>query len=323
MHFSFVPIFFILLGCFVTNADEWGNTNEELNLQKNLEQCLSERQSLMNENQDLRRQIETHADVPVVCAIDKEEYDDMKRKYDDLLKQVEETKTAHKNRVKSLIKTIKEHKEDSEKFKKQFESYRDRFLEASEKHSKADRRVREMEIASQHTYVNITLIRQDTARFIGEMIDKSISFTEDMIENQYIMSGYQKIVVPVETAIKTFYAKHLARHIDRLYRYLRSFSSFEGTRRSLIHVLRDGSKMFLNYLEITRGTKALRRSPRLIRLLLKLCTSFERYSQQYVDNTAKVVIVYFIWRLFVLPIFSVFVFAFKRFAVQEKKVDNV
>lgn len=321
MYFAWLPIFFIV--CLVASADEWGNTDEELNLHKNLEKCLSERQSLLDENQNLRHEIETHVEVPAVCAIDKEEYEDLERKYGALLKQVEETKTSHQNRVKSLIKTIKEHKEDSEKFKKQYESYRDRFLDASEKYTKADRRLREMEIASQHTYVNITLIGQDTARFIGKMIDKSISFTEDMVENQHIMNIYHKVVVPVESAIKIFYSKHISKHVDRLYRSLRSFPAFEGARKSSIYILRDSSKMMLKYLEITRGSKVLRCSPRLVRLLFQLCTSFERHSQQYVDNAVKLVIGYSVWRLLVLPFLAVIVFAFKRVLGQEKKVDRI
>jgi hypothetical protein len=327
MHFPLVPVFIILLRYFVVSADEWGNTDEELNLQKNLDQCLSERQSLMDENQSLRHKIETHVEVPIVCAIDKEEHEELKRKYDELLKQIEETRTSHQNRVKSLVKTIKEHKEDSERFKKQFESYRDRFLDASEKHTKADRRLRELEIASQNTYVNITLIRQDTVRVLGQMMDKSISFTEEMIENEYVVKGYHTIIVPIETAIKSFYSKHLAVHVERLYTFLRSYHTFEGARRSLIHALRDGSKIILNYLEISRGSKVLRRSPRLIRLLFKVCTSVQRHSQQYVDNAVKLVLVYSMWRVFVLPIvlpiIGVILFAIKRIGGRGKKCDTL
>lgn len=305
------------------SADEWGNTDEELNLERNLEQCLSERQSLLDENQSLRHKIETHVEVPVVCAIDKEEHEELKRKYDELLEQIEETKTSHQNRVKSLVKTIKEHKQDSERFKKQFESYRDRFLDASEKHTKADRRLREMEIASQNTYVNITLIRQDTVRFLGHMIDKSISFTEEMIENEYAVKGYHNIILPIETTIKSFYSKHLAVHVDRLYKYLRSYHAFEGARRSLIHILRDSSKITLNYLEISRGSQALRRSPRLIRFLHKVCTSFERHSQQYVDNAIKLVLIYSMWRVVVLPIIGVILSVLKRIVGRRKKCDTL
>lgn len=173
-------------------------------------------------------------------------------KYNHLLEEIESMKISHNKRIKTLTNSIKEYKDESDKFKRQFESYRDRYESVMEKNTEMDRRLRQMHMESQRTYVNTTLIHQNTVRWICKACDDLLYFVEtSIVQHEWVQTTYIKVIHPIiHIVIVDPYKAYADHHIQRTYQYLRSsFPTFEMLRHSLISIVRDGSRVLLKYLE--------------------------------------------------------------------------
>ncbi len=222
------------------------------------------------------------------------------------LTNLEESKSKltskHTQKVKELRSQIANINQDLENQKRIVRSTQDRFHDTSEKLTNVDRELLQMHIRAQRTYVNMTLVKEDSMHFVMKNVDRVIVFGEDILTHgktqevyTQVKKGCRKAVLdPIMPVLESYVFPNLI----LVEKQIKKYDAVEGVRRLMISIVENVSTVGMNYLDLTNSAATTRAGPRrLRRKLMGVFRNGKRNAEYGVDMAMRFGMLYVGYKL--------------------------
>lgn len=247
--------------------------------------------------------------------------------YEELLKKVASCETKHGKiekkhaaKVKELRNQIAIMNKELGQTKKAVRATQDRYHDAREEMTSLDRELRMMHIRSRSTYFNTTLMKEDAVRTLHKTMDKSVKVAEDFIASKKTQSVYKKVktaIVQLVDPMIPLYKKYILPQIEMIGKELRAIDAIEGVRLLVISMIEDGSRIGLNYIELTQDNNGGPR--RFYSRLLRVLKYTRKNAGTVVGSACQLFLAYLGYKLFFL-VLRTFIFCISLpFSVKRTK----
>mmetsp|Transcript_27299 Transcript_27299/g.40349 ORF Transcript_27299/g.40349 Transcript_27299/m.40349 type:complete len:391 (+) Transcript_27299:110-1282(+) len=220
------------------------------------------------------------------------------------LESLEEKKSMlHKNQMaktKKLNEEIKSLERKLESAEKRHKSMQDRYHDERERVTDLDKDLRHMRHEAMKTYVNATLMKEDSFIFISKKMDKTIEFVEEIMAKRQVRDAKNIVLEQTTPAMKNvemFYNDHVAQYISDLKKRLRDVTAVEATRLFLVSVVEQLGKTSLDYMELTalsppRGTRR-----RAQKIFMRAMRYAKHNGEKVVNNSAFICFIYVVLKV--------------------------
>jgi len=218
------------------------------------------------------------------------------------------TKASHDQKTKNLRSEIKDLDADLKKQKISSKKIQDKQKDDREKISKLESELRRMHVASQRTYVNTTLMVEDTIKLISRSFDKSLDLADGAMvhpKTRQAKAWVAQKTSPIVSVGKSIYGAHLASRVDAIQKKLSEIDAVEGVRLTAISMLKQIATAGLNYIEITRDEKERRRPGRFLGIVMRNLEYAKKNSEEAVHKTVAFVFGLVVLRIAVAVFFLI------------------
>jgi len=270
------------------------------------QQCQEEKNRLTDDIQSVQQQAAT---TEASLSTSRTEYQQCREEiatclsdYNDSmqrLESLEEKKSMmHKNQMAKTNKLndeIKSLERKLESAEKRYRSMQDRYHDERERVTNIDRDLRHMRHEAMKTYVNATLMKEDTFIFISRQMDKTIEFVEDIMAKREVRDAKNIVLeqtTPATKYMKMFYNDHVEQYVSDLKKRLRDVTPVEATRLFLASVVEQVGKTSLDYMELTASSPPRGTRRRAQKIFIRAMRYAKRNGEKLVDNSAFICFIY-------------------------------
>ncbi len=257
-------------------------------LQKDIETHETSLSTSRNDAQACREEVAT-------CLSD---YNGALQDHDTLKQKYHRIKGIHDRQSKELHDEIASLQSQIDKSKKEHKRLQNKYHDEREQVNDLEKVLRRMHLDATRTYVNTTLIMEDTVEFLSKSVDRSIVWTEGVMARKDVKNVQRKVVditSPALSFARELYDTHAASHIHDLKLQLRDIDAVEGMRLFLVSVVEQVGKTGLDYLELTddavskdssrdRSRRRNRRNSRFRSIMEKKMKYAKRNGEMIVDQ---------------------------------------
>jgi len=193
-------------------------------------ECKNERKSLLENNQDMKKQL-----------------------------QVLEERCD--SRASMFQKEKEEMKSNYEILQRQYKEKNNEYYQAREQIHKLEKELQNMYEKSESTYINLTLIRQDLGWAVMKRIDQAVEFLERVHHSKTVVDLKRKVMSTVihplaQKCLHWYKVHHGQEHVRSLQERLHRFEVLEKVRLTLVSSVQHGSNIVLIYMDLTSSTES-------------------------------------------------------------------
>lgn len=203
----------------------------------------------------------------------------------------------HDKKVNDLKRQISTIDKELENVRRRQKSIEEKYFDERKRVNDMDRELRQMHRAAMTTYFNVTLVRENSVKIIMNKIENSMDFVESLLYLDNVKALRLLLQAKIIHLVKD-YKTLVEPNLDRLQKWIRGMNSIESICLFMISILRELSKIVLDWIDLTTERKKMSRVGRRIhRFTTDLLKATERNSENIVCNLFNFCLLYFISRL--------------------------